>query len=176
MRHLERRLVKTGSNQRTDDYGGSIENRARLMLEVTRAVIDAVGAGHMGIRLSPVTTANDAFDANPQPLFESVARPSPSPDDSGCAKLHLRGLLAQPFTSQVVVANLQLQTRHRGAVRILLLQVELPAFFLAVQLNRLAILLVEVHAGYRVVVLLLQHHDNRLLADTTAQHLTKNVS
>ncbi|NTX40904.1 alkene reductase [Myxococcus sp. CA033] len=72
--YLLDQFLKTGSNQRTDDYGGSIENRARLMLEVTRAVIDAVGAGRTGIRLSPVTTANDAFDANPQPLFESVVR------------------------------------------------------------------------------------------------------
>jgi len=71
--YLLDQFLKTGSNQRTDAYGGGIENRARLLLEVTRAVIDAVGAGRTGIRLSPVTTANDAFDANPQPLFEYVA-------------------------------------------------------------------------------------------------------
>ncbi|AKF85553.1 12-oxophytodienoate reductase [Myxococcus fulvus 124B02] len=72
--YLLDQFLKTGSNERTDEYGGSIENRARLLLEVTRAVVDAVGAGRTGIRLSPVTNANDAFDANPQPLFEHVVR------------------------------------------------------------------------------------------------------
>lgn len=72
--YLLDQFLKTGSNERTDAYGGSIENRARLLLEVTRAVVDAVGAGRTGIRLSPVTNANDAFDANPQPLFEHVVR------------------------------------------------------------------------------------------------------
>ncbi len=67
---------KTGSNQRTDDYGGSIANRARLLLEVTRAVVDAIGGGRTGIRLSPVTPANDVHDADPQPLFDYVVRSS----------------------------------------------------------------------------------------------------
>jgi len=72
--YLLDQFLKSGSNLRTDDYGGSIENRARLLLEVTRAVCDAVGGERTGIRLSPVTPANDAEDADPQPLFEYVAR------------------------------------------------------------------------------------------------------
>ncbi len=72
--YLLDQFLKSGSNQRTDDYGGSIENRARLLLEVVRAVTNAVGGGRTGIRLSPVTPANDAFDADPQPLFEYVVR------------------------------------------------------------------------------------------------------
>ncbi len=72
--YLLDQFLKSGSNQRTDDYGGSIKNRARLLLEVVRAVTTAVGGGHTGIRLSPVTPANDAFDADPQPLFEYVVR------------------------------------------------------------------------------------------------------
>jgi N-ethylmaleimide reductase len=72
--YLLDQFLKSGSNQRTDDYGGSIENRARLLLEVTRAVAEAVGGGRTGIRLSPVTPANDAFDADPQPLFDYVMR------------------------------------------------------------------------------------------------------
>ena len=72
--YLLDQFLKTGSNQRTDDYGGSIENRARLLLEVTRAVTAAVGGGRTGIRLSPVTPANDALDADPQPLFDHVVR------------------------------------------------------------------------------------------------------
>ena len=48
--------------------------RARLLLEVVRAVTGAIGAGRTGIRLSPVTPANDVIDADPQPLFEHVVR------------------------------------------------------------------------------------------------------
>ncbi|MBA3594114.1 MAG: alkene reductase [Polaromonas sp.] len=72
--YLLDQFLKDGSNQRTDDYGGSIENRARLLLEATRAVADAIGGGKTGIRLSPVTPANDAKDSDPQPLFDYVIK------------------------------------------------------------------------------------------------------
>lgn len=72
--YLIDQFLKTGSNERTDDYGGSIENRARFLLEVVRAVTDAIGAARTGIRLSPVTPANDAIDAEPQALFDYVVR------------------------------------------------------------------------------------------------------
>ena len=72
--YLLDQFLKTGANQRTDDYGGKIENRARLMLEVTRAVVDAVGHDRVGIRLSPVTPANGIDDAEPQPLFDYLIR------------------------------------------------------------------------------------------------------
>ncbi len=72
--YLLDQFLKTGSNHRKDDYGGSIVNRSRLMLEVMRAVVDEVGGGRVGLRLSPVTPANDASDAAPQPLFEHVVR------------------------------------------------------------------------------------------------------
>jgi N-ethylmaleimide reductase len=72
--YLLDQFLKNGSNQRTDDYGGSIENRARLTLEIVRAVTDAVGGGRTGIRLSPVTPAGDVHDTDPQPLFEYVVR------------------------------------------------------------------------------------------------------
>jgi N-ethylmaleimide reductase len=72
--YLLDQFLKRGSNQRTDDYGGSIENRARLLLEVMRAVVEEIGPGRTALRLSPVTPANDAHDADPQPLFEYVVR------------------------------------------------------------------------------------------------------
>ncbi|MGA8786939.1 MAG: alkene reductase, partial [Polaromonas sp.] len=50
--YLLDQFLKSGSNQRTDDYGGSIKNRARLLLEVTRAIVDSIGGGRTGIRLS----------------------------------------------------------------------------------------------------------------------------
>src|SRR6201996_3936880 len=68
--YLLDQFAKDGTNKRTDAYGGSIENRAKLMLEATKAVVAEVGAEHTGIRISPVTPANDISDSNPQPLFD----------------------------------------------------------------------------------------------------------
>jgi N-ethylmaleimide reductase len=70
--YLIDQFLKTGSNERTDAYGGSIANRARFLLEVVNAVVDAVGAERTGIRLSPVTPANDVIDVEPQALFDFV--------------------------------------------------------------------------------------------------------
>ncbi|AKJ30835.1 alkene reductase [Caldimonas brevitalea] len=67
-------FLRDGSNHRTDQYGGSIENRARFLLEVMQAVIGAIGAERSGIRLSPVSPVNDSSESNPQPLFEYVVR------------------------------------------------------------------------------------------------------
>ncbi len=72
--YLLDQFLRNGSNQRTDAYGGSIENRARLLLEVMAAVVAEIGGDRVGIRLSPVTPANDASDTDPQPLFEHVVR------------------------------------------------------------------------------------------------------
>ncbi len=72
--YLLDQFLKTGSNQRTDAYGGSIENRCRFPLEVVRAVVAEAGGGRTGIRLSPVTPANGISDADPQPLFEYLVR------------------------------------------------------------------------------------------------------
>jgi N-ethylmaleimide reductase len=72
--YLLDQFMKTGANKRTDDYGGSIENRARLMLEVVRAVAEEVSGGRTGLRISPVTPANDIVDEDPQPLFEYLVR------------------------------------------------------------------------------------------------------
>jgi len=72
--YLLDQFLKTGSNHRSDDYGGSIENRARLLLEVMREVVEEIGRDRTGLRLSPVTPANDVVDANPQKLFDYVVR------------------------------------------------------------------------------------------------------
>ena len=65
-------FLRDGTNVRTDEYGGSFENRARLMLEVVAACAKAIGADRLGVRLSPVSTAGDSVDSNPQGLFEHV--------------------------------------------------------------------------------------------------------
>lgn len=72
--YLIDQFLKSGANQRTDEYGGSIENRARFLLEVVDAVAKEIGAGRVGIRLSPVTPANGIVETDPQPLFNYVAR------------------------------------------------------------------------------------------------------
>lgn len=72
--YLLDQFLKTGANQRDDDYGGSIPNRARLLLEVMRAVVEELGGARVGLRLSPVTPANGVDEPDPQPLFEYVVK------------------------------------------------------------------------------------------------------
>src|SRR5438034_3407047 len=70
--YLLDQFAKDGTNKRGDAYGGSIENRARLMLEVAKVVAEEAGPERTGIRISPVTPANDVSDTNPQPLFDHI--------------------------------------------------------------------------------------------------------
>ena len=71
--YLLDQFMKDGANRRSDPYGGSIENRARLTLEVVEAVTKVWDPRRVGIRLSPVTPANGITESDPQPLFEYVA-------------------------------------------------------------------------------------------------------
>lgn len=72
--YLLEQFLLTGSNQRTDEYGGSVENRARLLLEVTDAVIDVWGAGRVGVHLSPRFDMHDMSDANRTETLSYVAK------------------------------------------------------------------------------------------------------
>lgn len=72
--YLLDQFLRDGSNKRTDNYGGSLENRARLLLEVTQAVVAVAGADKVGIRISPVNPFNDMHDSNPQLLFNYLAQ------------------------------------------------------------------------------------------------------
>lgn len=65
-------FLRDGSNKRTDQYGGPIENRARFLLEAMAAMIAEIGAERVGIRISPVSPVNDSSESNPQALFEYV--------------------------------------------------------------------------------------------------------
>ncbi|MCZ0736157.1 alkene reductase [Phreatobacter sp. AB_2022a] len=67
--YLIDQFLKDGTNQRTDSYGGSVENRARLALEVVDAVAKVYPKGRLGIRLSPVSPANDAVTSDPEAVF-----------------------------------------------------------------------------------------------------------
>ena len=77
--YLIDQFLRDSINDRSDEYGGSIPNRARLLLEVMQAVAAEIGGGRTGLRLSPVTPSNDAGqDSNPQALFEhAVAQLAP---------------------------------------------------------------------------------------------------
>ena len=68
--YLIDQFMRDGSNHRDDAYGGSIENRTRLLHEVVQATVEAIGAERVGVRIAPVTPANDMHDSNPQALFE----------------------------------------------------------------------------------------------------------
>ena len=72
--YLLDQFLQDSTNQRTDAYGGSIENRARLMLEVTDACIAVWGADRVGMHLAPRRDAHDMGDSTPLDTFGHVAR------------------------------------------------------------------------------------------------------
>ncbi|MDN5005503.1 alkene reductase [Bradyrhizobium sp. GCM10027634] len=70
--YLLEQFLHDRSNKRTDVYGGSIENRTRLLIEVTEAVTEVWGADRVGVRLSPFGTYNDVGDSDPIELYKHV--------------------------------------------------------------------------------------------------------
>ncbi|UVL23443.1 alkene reductase [Pseudomonas donghuensis] len=72
--YLIDQFLQSSTNQRNDQYGGSLENRARLLLEVTDAVIDVWGAQRVGVHLAPRADSHDMGDANRAETFTYVAR------------------------------------------------------------------------------------------------------
>lgn len=70
--YLIDQFLRDGTNHRSDAYGGSIENRARLLREVTQAILTVYQPGQVGVRLSPVNPFNDIADSAPQATFDSV--------------------------------------------------------------------------------------------------------
>ena len=70
--YLIEQFLQSNSNLRTDRYGGSIENRARFLLEITQAAIGVWGADRVGVRLSPYGIANGSGEADPMPLYTHV--------------------------------------------------------------------------------------------------------
>jgi N-ethylmaleimide reductase len=72
--YLLDQFLRDGANKRTDAYGGSVENRARLLFEVVDAVTAVWGADRVGVRLSPVNGFNDIRDSDPDATFGYVAR------------------------------------------------------------------------------------------------------
>lgn len=71
--YLLDQFLRDGSNQRTDAYGGSVENRARLLLEVVEAVTQVWGRERVGVRVSPINPFNSMKDSDPETTFGYVA-------------------------------------------------------------------------------------------------------
>lgn len=72
--YLPDQILRDGTNKRTDEYGGSVENRARFLLEATDALIDVWGAGRVGVHLSPRDMAHHGIaDSDPAAAFSYVA-------------------------------------------------------------------------------------------------------
>lgn len=70
--YLIEQFLRDSVNDRSGPYGGCIANRARLLLEIVRAVSDEIGAGRAGVRLSPMTTFTAPLDSDPQALYGYV--------------------------------------------------------------------------------------------------------
>jgi N-ethylmaleimide reductase len=85
--YLIDQFLRDNSNFRDDAYGGSIENRIRLLVEVTQRVVDTIGAEKTGVRLSPNGDSQGVNDSDPEALFSAAAK---ALDDIGIAHLELR--------------------------------------------------------------------------------------
>ncbi|KAI3698732.1 hypothetical protein L2E82_42511 [Cichorium intybus] len=72
--YLIDQFLKDQINDRTDEYGGSIENRCRFAIEVVEAVVNEIGADRVGIRLSPFANYMDSADSNPETLGLYMAK------------------------------------------------------------------------------------------------------
>lgn len=72
--YLLDQFLRDGTNRRTDEYGGSIENRARLLFEIAEAASEVFGPDRVGVRLSPLGTFNDMSDSDPVALFSHIVR------------------------------------------------------------------------------------------------------
>lgn len=113
--YLLDQFLRDSANKRTDSYGGKIENRAKLLLEVTKNICDIWGADRVGVRLSPLNSFNDMKDSNPLDLTKYVCT---NLSQLGIAYLHLmRGdffgiqngdvvSVAREFFKGILVANM----------------------------------------------------------------------
>lgn len=96
--YLLDQFTRDGANKRTDAYGGSVENRIRFPLEVTKAVVSVFGADRVGYRVSPHNPFNGMLDSNPVETFSALAR---GLDQLGIGYLHI----LEAITGQMHVPN-----------------------------------------------------------------------
>lgn len=84
--YLIEQFLKDSSNDRTDEYGGSLENRSRFALEIVDAIVKEIGGHRLGIRLSPFTDYMDCHDSDPHALALHM---STKLNDHGILYLHM---------------------------------------------------------------------------------------
>jgi N-ethylmaleimide reductase len=84
--YLLEQFIASSTNRRSDAYGGPVENRARLLIEVVEMVSEVWGPERVGVRLSPLSTFNDIADDDPEATFSDIARKL---NDYRLAYLHL---------------------------------------------------------------------------------------
>jgi N-ethylmaleimide reductase len=84
--YLLDQFIQSGTNRRTDAYGGAVENRARLLLEIAEALMPIWGPDRIGVRLSPLGRLNDISDDHPEATFGYIAERL---SDYGFAYLHI---------------------------------------------------------------------------------------
>lgn len=110
--YLLDQFLQSSTNARTDAYGGSVENRLRFPLQVIDAVIKVVGAGRVGIRLSPTGTFNDMGDENPEETFGAFID---ALNARGLAYLHIVEDFAGSGTEESRALVGRLRARWSGA-------------------------------------------------------------
>jgi N-ethylmaleimide reductase len=96
--YLIDQFIKSGTNRRTDEYGGPVENRARLLFEVLDAVTAILEADRVGVRLLPYGVVNDARDNNPEATFGYIAEKL---NDYSLAYLHVINPVASAIENKV---------------------------------------------------------------------------
>ncbi|SHF15581.1 alkene reductase [Streptoalloteichus hindustanus] len=106
--YLLNQFLSTNTNQRTDGWGGSVQGRIRFVVEVTRAVVDAIGANRVGLRISPANTYNDIAEDDHRDTYPALLD---ALNPLGLAYLHvaegpdreLTGLLRKRWNSTFVL-------------------------------------------------------------------------
>jgi N-ethylmaleimide reductase len=99
--YLPMQFLSTGTNKRTDRYGGSVENRIRAVVEMLEAMADAAGPGRVGLRICPGVLFNDIQDDDPGETYTALLK---AIDPMGLAYLHLI-LLKSPLVDGLAVAK-----------------------------------------------------------------------
>lgn len=110
--YLLDQFLRDGSNQRTDAYGGTVEKRARLLLEATEAVVGVLGADRVGVRLSPSNPFNSMSDSDPERTFGYAAGQL---DRLGLAYLHVMAPVVDPTTPRMLAL---MRERFRGPLMV----------------------------------------------------------
>ena len=102
--YLPAQFLSTGSNQRTDEYGGSLENRLRFVLEVLEAMAAADGADRVGFRICPGNPFNDLSDENPEETFVALLERVRDMGLAYCHVIRLNSIPNAPDLDNVAIA------------------------------------------------------------------------